>query len=104
MRPTCEEIEKLAKMDYTVIPVCREIYADVTTPIMLLRKLSRISERFYLLESVEGGEKWGRYSFLGYDPVMRVYCKNGLVQIEKAGRKETVKTDRPLEEIRKILA
>ena len=103
MRPTCEEIEKLAKMDYTVIPVCREIYADVTTPFMLLRKLSRISERFYLLESVEGGEKWGRYSFLGYDPVMRVYCKNGLVQIEKAGRKETVKTDRPLEEIRKIL-
>ena len=82
MYPDCDEILKLAN-DYDIIPVCREIYADVITPITLLRKLSGISSRYYLLESIEGGEKWGRYSFLGYDPVMRVSCKEGVVTIEK---------------------
>ena len=88
MYPDCDEILKLAK-DYGIIPVCKEIYADVITPITLLRKLSSISKRYYLLESIEGGEKWGRYSFLGYDPVMRVFCKNGTVTIENGENIET---------------
>lgn len=49
MYPDCDEILKLAN-DYDIIPVCREIYADVITPITLLRKLSGISSRYYLLE------------------------------------------------------
>ena len=59
MYPEYEEIMRLAP-DYHIIPVCKEIYADVITPITLLRKLSGISNRYYLLESIEGGEKWGR--------------------------------------------
>ena len=62
--PSCDEILELAK-EYTTIPVCREIYADMTTPISLLRRLQMRSDRFFLLESVEGGEKWARYSFRG---------------------------------------
>lgn len=65
MYPDCDEILKMAP-DYDIIPVCREIYADVITPITLLRKLATVSKRYYLLESVEGGEKWGRYSFFGF--------------------------------------
>lgn len=53
--PSCDEILELAK-EYTTIPVCREIYADMTTPISLLRRLQTRSDRFFLLESVEGGE------------------------------------------------
>lgn len=68
-----EKIEKYVA-DYDVIPVKKEIYADLVTPIALLQKIAAKKKRFYLLESVEGGEKWGRYSFLGYDPVMRVSC------------------------------
>ena len=68
--PSCDEILELAK-EYTTIPVCREIYADMTTPISLLRRLQTRSDRFFLLESVEGGEKWARYSFLGYDPILQ---------------------------------
>ena len=64
MIPGCEEILRLAQ-EYDTIPVCREIYADVVTPITLLRRIAGRSRRFFLLESVEGGEKWGRYSFLG---------------------------------------
>lgn len=63
MYPDCDEILKLAN-DYDIIPVCREIYADVITPITLLRKLSGISNRYYLLESIEGGRKMGTLSFL----------------------------------------
>ena len=79
--PDCSTIMKLAET-YSIVPVCREIYADVTTPITLLRKLSGFSERYYLLESIEGGETWGRYSFLGYDPIMRVTCRNHRVFVE----------------------
>jgi anthranilate synthase component I len=100
--PSCEKIEELAK-DYNIIPVSKEIYADITTPILLLRRIASISSRYYLLESVEGGEKWGRYSFLGYDPVTRVTCKNHTVTIE--GEKlKTVTTDKPAAVLRDLLS
>ena len=102
MYPDCDEILKMAP-DYDIIPVCREIYADVITPITLLRKLAAVSKRYYLLESVEGGEKWGRYSFLGFDPVMRVKCSCGKVTIEKDGEETEKMTDKPLDVLREIL-
>ena len=60
MYPECEEIMRLAP-DYHIIPVCKEIYADVITPITPLRKIAAVSKRYYLLESVEGGEKWRHF-------------------------------------------
>ena len=60
MYPECEEIMRLAP-DYHIIPVCKEIYADVITPITLLRKIVAMSKRYYLLESVESGEKWRHF-------------------------------------------
>ncbi len=102
MKPSCEEIMEYVK-DYDVVPVCREMYADITTPIGLLKKISRQSPYYYLLESVEGGEKWGRYSFLGCDPVMRVYCKEGTVTIEEDGQTQEFRTQKPLEVLREIM-
>lgn len=61
MYPEYEEIMRLAP-DYHIIPVCKEIYADVIRPITLLRKIAAVSKRYYLLESVEGGEKWQAFS------------------------------------------
>ena len=100
--PSCDEIVKLAA-DYSTIPVCREIYADMTTPIALLRRLQAKSKRFFLLESVEGGEKWARYSFLGYDPILRAACKNGTVTLEGVENR-TVRTDKPIDVLREALA
>ena len=100
--PGCDEIVKLAS-EYSTIPVCREIYADMTTPIALLRRLQARSKRFFLLESVEGGEKWARYSFLGYDPILRATCKNGTVTLEGV-QNRTVQTDKPLDVLREVLA
>ncbi|MDD2400929.1 MAG: anthranilate synthase component I family protein [Clostridia bacterium] len=102
IRPSCEKIEELAKM-FNTIPICKEIYADEVTPITLLRKLAQISRRYYLLESIEGGEKWGRYSFLGFDPILHVICKNNTVTIEGSETK-TVHTDKPLEILRGLLS
>jgi len=100
--PDYSEIKKLSQ-NYTIIPVCREIHADVTTPIALLRRISMTSESHFLLESVEGGEKWGRYSFLGFDPVARIFCMDGLVTIDD-GNIRTVQTRKPLEVLRSYLS
>ncbi len=86
IRPDYNEIERFAK-EYGVIPVCREIYADITTPIAILRRISQTSDRYFLLESIEGGEKWGRYSFLGCDPLVRITCINGEIKIEDGAKK-----------------
>ena len=64
--PSFDEIAQYK--EYDVIPVSREIYADVITPITLLRKIADKYKNYYLLESIEGGEKWARYSFFGFDP------------------------------------
>jgi anthranilate synthase component 1 len=101
IRPDLESIQSLAG-EYSIIPICREIYADVITPIALLRKVSGISKRYFLLESIEGGEKWGRYSFVGFDPVMRVSCKENAVIIENNGEFREIKTDHPYEVLRVI--
>lgn len=97
------EILKTLSQNYDNLPICRKINADETTPISILKKLSNSSQHYYLLESVEGSERWGRYSFLGFDPVMRVYCKNGVVSIEKNGETKTIKTTSPFDVVRDIL-
>ncbi len=102
MYPECNEILKLAP-DYDIIPVCREIYADVVTPITLLRKIAAVSSRYYLLESIEGGEKWGRYSFLGFDPLMRVSCSSGKVTIEQDHEEQVIETKKPFHVVREIM-
>ncbi len=105
VRPEYSEIVRLAGQ-YDVIPVCREIYADITTPIAVLRTISRTSSRYFLLESIEGGERWGRYSFLGYDPIARITCRNGEITIEGScdRRKTTLHTRKPLEVLRNYIS
>ncbi|HKL79693.1 MAG TPA: anthranilate synthase component I [Mobilitalea sp.] len=100
--PNCNEIEDLAK-EYSIIPICKEIYADIITPITLLRRLSQISKRYFLLESIEGGEKWGRYSFLGFDPTVHVTCSKGTVTIDN-GEKKHIHTDKPYEVLKELMA
>lgn len=78
---------------YTLIPVSKEIYADICTPISLLIRLETLDKNFFLLESVEGGEKWARYSFLGYKPMLHITCKDNKTII-KSGEIKMVKEER----------
>ncbi len=96
-----EEIESYLS-EYSLIPIAKEIYADVITPITLLRKMEAFAKNFFLLESVEGGEKWARYSFLGYEPVLQVTCKDGTVT-QKSGEIETTVETNPMDFLRTLL-
>ncbi|MDR2761505.1 MAG: anthranilate synthase component I family protein [Planctomycetaceae bacterium] len=65
-----------------VIPVTRQLIADLHTPVSLLKRFYKNQEGIFLLESIEGGEKWGRYSFLGVSPhaFVEVYGDNVAVR------------------------
>lgn len=88
---------------YGVVPVSMEILADDTTPIEVLRKLRKVSRHVYLLESAESDKRWGRYSFLGYDPIMEMTCCNNEVIIKTPMMKQRY-TGNPRDYIRLILA
>lgn len=101
MFPSYEEIKEL-KGDYNLIPIADEIYADVITPITLLKKLAKIDKNFYLLESVEDGVRQGRYSFLGFNPLLRAMCKDYTVTLKSGGITKEIKGE-PMDAIREIL-
>jgi anthranilate synthase component 1 len=81
---TFEEFVDLAKRG-TFVPVSKEIVADLLTPVSAFLKVAEHSDYAFLLESVEGGEHLGRYSFLGKDPFLILRGRHGETLIERAG-------------------
>lgn len=82
--PSFEEALKYAESGrYKVIPLKKEIYSDMRTPIEVLRKLKTHSRHCYLLESAEDNKKWGRYTFLGFRPDLELTCVNGKMTIKR---------------------
>ncbi len=78
--PTLEHVYTLSEK-YNMIPICRSFFADTETPIRLYKRC--LSSRYsFLLESVEGGEKWARYSFIGQRPFIRMFGKDGQFTID----------------------
>jgi anthranilate synthase component 1 len=77
--PTRDEFVALAR-DYTVVPVWREVLADLETPVSAFAKLVGDREGF-LLESVEHGEHWGRFSFIGRDPALTLVARGRQVGV-----------------------
>ena len=73
--PSLEEVRKLAK-NYNKIPVSLEMYMDFQTPIAILSRIKDEYDRYFLLESIEGGEKLARYTFIGCNPTACFYAKN----------------------------
>ena len=95
---TVKEIASTGK--YNILPVSCEILSDICTPIEAMKILKNVSTHCYMLESVAEKEKWGRYTFLGFDPKLEITCINGEMKIGSI----KVKTDNPSEYIRQILA
>ncbi|MFK7695698.1 anthranilate synthase component I [Paenibacillus sp. HJGM_3] len=98
--PSVQEVVRLADT-YNLIPVVRNMMADTETPIRVFQHLHQ-EKRAFLLESVEGGAKWARYSFLGTDPFLIVRGKDGDFEIEHDGVRKTVH-DKPLETLKGLL-
>ena len=101
--PSFGEAEKiLASGDYKIIPISRELYSDCITPIEVMRILKNVSKHCYMLESVDSSQKWGRYTFLGYDPTLEVTCHDHLLRI-RSGMTMEKKVEHPKDAIREIL-
>src|SRR5688572_30662840 len=83
VRPSRSEFERLAA-EHTVVPVSTTFVADRETPVSAFEKLAG-SDPGFLLESVEGGENWGRWSFVGWDPVFTLVARDGESALEGDG-------------------
>ena len=115
--PNIEEVKEIAKnKSYKRIPISYEIFSDTKTSIEVLRRLRIIlSNHCYMLESVEDSKNWGRYSFLGFNPILEITCQDGNLvikgkssfsdcEIEESEEKcFKVKTDNPGNYIRQII-
>ena len=99
--PTQEEVRRIASTGkYKVIPVSCEILSDFTTPIETLRRLKNVSMRCYMLESAYANETRGRYTFLGFDPIMEIRCADG----EMTAGILKLQTEHPSAYLRQILS
>src|SRR3990167_1936036 len=99
--PSLEEFTGMAKKG-NLIPVFREIMADMETPVSAFRNIDRGGPAF-LLESVEGGEKWGRHSFLGVEPRVIFKSKDENIEIITEGQGDKRKGD-PISALKEILS
>ncbi len=102
IRPTRSEFKSKAQQG-NLIPVFTELYGDLETPVSAMLKLRR--GRFnFLLESVEGGNQIGRYSFLGRDPFLVFRSKGRKVTVSRGADVSELETERPLDELKRLLS
>jgi anthranilate synthase component 1 len=101
-KPSLSEVKELAGQG-NLVPVYRELPADLETPVSVYLKL-RGSGPSFLLESVEGGEQVGRYSFLGVNPALVLTARNGRISVGRNGEQELVEARDPLEAVKQVLS
>ncbi|HSL23408.1 MAG TPA: anthranilate synthase component I [Vicinamibacterales bacterium] len=101
-RTSFEEFVELARRG-TFVPVWKEMMADLLTPVSAFLKIAEHSDYAFLLESVEGGERVARYSFLGKDPFLVVRARGPRTAVEQSGT--TTESDEPfIEKVRALMA
>src|ERR1700691_4948912 len=84
LQPSENEFEQLAPKGFNLIPVFEEIAADLETPVSAFLKIAR-GDYSFLLESVRGGEKWGRYTFLGTEPALVIRARGTRMDLIRPG-------------------
>jgi anthranilate synthase component 1 len=99
--PSKEEFLSLAQQG-NLVPVFREVMADIETPISIFKKVAIGSESF-LLESVEGGERWGRYSFIGHRPRLLVRARGDQIELTRNGEQCGQFKASPLDYLRNLM-
>jgi anthranilate synthase component 1 len=98
------QLKNLMDQGYTVAPLATEMFSDVATPIESLKAFKAINDKCFLFESIEGGEKWARYSFLGFEPSAEVFVADGELKYTKGDATSVIQTTDPNGVIRCILA
>ena len=101
---TFEQAKEYAESGkYRSIPLSTEIFSDMRTPVAVLEILQNVSSHCYMLESIEDKQNWGRYTFLGYDPVSEITCANGFIKITKEGHSQSFNDEHPDEIIKRVI-
>ena len=100
-QPSLQEFEHLA-IDAGLVPIYREIVADLDTPLTIFAKVAGAESHAFLFESLEGGEKWGRYSFIGLDPILTFASRGTQIIITREGIVKQQQGD-PLEVLQTLL-
>jgi len=101
IQPTFKEFCQLAKQG-NLIPIYQELLMDLETPLSFFKRLER--DRYsFLLESVEGSERWARYSFLGTQPHCIFKARGNRVEIIENGKSKTLVSDAPLKLLEELL-
>lgn len=85
LSPSLEEARELSK-EYDRIPLSTEVFADMITPMSLLSTVKDKYDSIFLLESVDGGEKLARYSFLGFNPEKILTVQSGIAKTFDSGK------------------
>lgn len=99
--PELAEVKKIAETGlYNVVPVSCEILSDICTPIEAMKILKNVSTHCYMLESAQQDEKWGRYTFMGFDPKLEITCIDGKMKASNI----SFETNQPSDYLRQILA
>ncbi|CAK8723574.1 Anthranilate synthase component 1 [Candidatus Electronema halotolerans] len=87
-----------------LVPLHRTVIADLETPLTIFAKTAGKERHAFLFESMTGGEKWGRYSFIGLDPLLTFSSKGGQVTLTRSGQEEEIRENvNPLKELRELL-
>ena len=100
IHPSLEELGGLARQG-SVIPVRKDILGDLLTPAAAFLRVAHGRNRVFLLESVEGGERLARYSFIGWDPFLIIHGKGTVLVTEELGE-VSVREGRPYDKMREI--
>ena len=101
IKPTLEAANSMSEC--SIIPVSAEMNSDMYTPIEVMRTLMGISKHCFILESAEDSKHWGRYTFLGFDPKLKITCQDGMVMITDNENRRTCEITEPTASIQKIL-
>lgn len=99
--PTLDEARRLAR-GYDVVPLYAEFIGDLETPISAVMKFAD-EENVFLLESAEGGERFGRYSFLGFDPKRTLTYRDGVYTVVDADGTHEVPANDPFQGLAEIV-
>jgi anthranilate synthase component 1 len=90
--PTRKEFLALSR-DHTLVPVCRTLTADLETPVSAFLRAAWQERECFLLESVEGGEQVGRYTFIGLSPYKRIVARGRQIAITEGKRVTRIEGD-----------
>jgi anthranilate synthase component 1 len=103
MTPSFLEFVRLASQ-YNVIPLSREIVVDRVTPVSVFERLQKNEPYTFLLESVEGGERFGRYSFVGQRPHAVFVCRGNVIRYQEGSKIRKWETPNPLQDLKEIFS